>query len=576
MGDKFHDLSNLVYQDDDDDDEDDDIEDLEELETSISSFLRPAALVATQQQQQHLRLTEHSRRSNSLYPSTDDETSSCMSELSVEEIFETASRGSSRRSQLSCRSCCSITASIISGQQQQQRQPQLTLSPGTCGSHLVRTPNRQQYRSLSSDVFPSLLNTTSSPRLQENHQRPTQQTPQQTLPQQQQHPEPQQQQPEPQQQQSQQLEPERPVPVPAPTRFKRAVTVAACNSSGTQPPPPMPGHLRAFFVAKHHHGRNSDADDCYHASMAAAAAAREEGFEDDNVVDVAESIPPPTSRQNRSASASCLVRPSTHHDSHNSSLANYLESHGRAAVASVITPSSREDGPLSPTVLSQRASHFDIPSQHTSMPYEMIPDVNQMSDGALAMYEQCYELAAASGRAAVEEEDADRTVAAAAAPATASSSQVAVAAPIEIEIAPGEFRQLRGAEETMWALQQGRYQVVDCMNCSSCLQCIDNCELVICPDCRMVSPIVLADENNEEEFRGLSDQVDTVDFKVGPVRNREDEDDFDLLQEEDGLLEALSNHHKYKGPAAYLPMPYRQQNQQKRQSRHGVGLGFKL
>jgi len=247
VGDKFHDLSNLVYQDDDDEDEDDDIEDFEELETSISSFLRPAALVATQQQQQHLRLTEHSRRSNSLYPSTDDETSSCLSELSVEEIFETASRGSSRRSQLSSRSCCSITASMISGhQQQQQRQLQLTLSPGT--NHLVRTPNRQQYRSLSSDVFPSLLNTTSSPRLQENHQRPTQQPRQQTLPQHQQQPT--QQQPEPQhqqQQQPQELEPERLMPAPPLTRFKRAVTVAACNSSGTQPPPPMPGHLRAFF-----------------------------------------------------------------------------------------------------------------------------------------------------------------------------------------------------------------------------------------------------------------------------------------------------------------------------------------
>jgi len=310
--------------------------------------------------------------------------------------------------------------------------------------------------------------------------------------------------------------------------------------------------------------------------MAAAAAAREEGSHDDNF-DVAESIPPPTSRQNRSASASCLIRPSTHHDSQISSLANYLESHGRAAAASVITPSSRgEDGPLSPTVLTQRVSRFDIPSQQTSMPYEMIPDGNQMSDGALALYEQCYELAAASGRAAMEEEDASRTMAAAAAPATASSSPVAAAAPIEIEIAPGEFRQLRGAEETMWALQQGRYQVVDCMNCSSCLQCIDDCELVICPDCRMVSPIVHNDDDDDQDF-GNSD---TMDFKVGPVRNRHnentEEDDVDLLQEEDGLLEALSNHNKYKGPAAYLPMPYRQQNQQKRRCRRGVGLGFKL
>ena len=57
-----------------------------------------------------------------------------------------------------------------------------------------------------------------------------------------------------------------------------------------------------------------------------------------------------------------------------------------------------------------------------------------------------------------------------------------------IEISPGKNVPLRGAKETMYAIQCGFYVTIPCTICTQSLICIANCEMVLCPTCRIVSP----------------------------------------------------------------------------------------
>lgn len=61
---------------------------------------------------------------------------------------------------------------------------------------------------------------------------------------------------------------------------------------------------------------------------------------------------------------------------------------------------------------------------------------------------------------------------------------------IAVEVTPGHFMPLRGSEETMRAIESGRAHVVECMACGAVLTCVPDCELVICPDCRVLSPVL--------------------------------------------------------------------------------------
>jgi hypothetical protein len=61
--------------------------------------------------------------------------------------------------------------------------------------------------------------------------------------------------------------------------------------------------------------------------------------------------------------------------------------------------------------------------------------------------------------------------------------------PIEVEVSPGEFMLLRGSDETLEAIEMGYARMVTCFACSASLACVPDCELVICPDCRIISPI---------------------------------------------------------------------------------------
>lgn len=62
---------------------------------------------------------------------------------------------------------------------------------------------------------------------------------------------------------------------------------------------------------------------------------------------------------------------------------------------------------------------------------------------------------------------------------------------LEIEISPGVFAQLRGAGETWIAVEDGNIEYPDCMCCGMHLMCIADADYVLCPDCKVVSPIAM-------------------------------------------------------------------------------------
>jgi len=64
---------------------------------------------------------------------------------------------------------------------------------------------------------------------------------------------------------------------------------------------------------------------------------------------------------------------------------------------------------------------------------------------------------------------------------------------IEIEISPGVFAALHGSDVTMAAIERGAVVTTFCLLCECRLQCVDDCLCVLCPDCRVVSPVLLTD-----------------------------------------------------------------------------------
>lgn len=58
-----------------------------------------------------------------------------------------------------------------------------------------------------------------------------------------------------------------------------------------------------------------------------------------------------------------------------------------------------------------------------------------------------------------------------------------------IEIAPGHFARLRGAKETWKCIEEDFYLPVTCFCCSAEICCIMDASYVLCPQCRVVSPM---------------------------------------------------------------------------------------
>jgi hypothetical protein len=65
----------------------------------------------------------------------------------------------------------------------------------------------------------------------------------------------------------------------------------------------------------------------------------------------------------------------------------------------------------------------------------------------------------------------------------------AVGGQIEVEIMPGVFAPLRGSEETWRAVKAGNIEIVVCICCCNRIQCIADAEYILCPECRVVSPV---------------------------------------------------------------------------------------
>lgn len=65
----------------------------------------------------------------------------------------------------------------------------------------------------------------------------------------------------------------------------------------------------------------------------------------------------------------------------------------------------------------------------------------------------------------------------------------------EIEVAPGVYKELRGSKETIHAVEQGYAVTTSCFCCGDKLKCLPDVEMIICPDCRIVSPLDQVDED---------------------------------------------------------------------------------
>jgi hypothetical protein len=76
--------------------------------------------------------------------------------------------------------------------------------------------------------------------------------------------------------------------------------------------------------------------------------------------------------------------------------------------------------------------------------------------------------------------------------------------PVEVEVAPGEFMPLRGSDETLQAIEMGYARIVTCFACCASLACVPDCELVICPDCRVISPICAEEDDRKMAHRNHS------------------------------------------------------------------------
>jgi len=61
--------------------------------------------------------------------------------------------------------------------------------------------------------------------------------------------------------------------------------------------------------------------------------------------------------------------------------------------------------------------------------------------------------------------------------------------PRMIEIFPGTHVRLRGADETWSAIRSDFYMPAVCLDCDVTVFCIEDAEFILCPHCRVISPL---------------------------------------------------------------------------------------
>ena len=91
-----------------------------------------------------------------------------------------------------------------------------------------------------------------------------------------------------------------------------------------------------------------------------------------------------------------------------------------------------------------------------------------------------------------------------------------------IEVAEGVNLPLCGTNETWSAIYDGRINVARCICCRANLYCIDKAELVVCPDCMIVSPVedVVVTSTDGKRWVGLG-------FKPKDVMERLEQEEVD-------------------------------------------------
>lgn len=75
---------------------------------------------------------------------------------------------------------------------------------------------------------------------------------------------------------------------------------------------------------------------------------------------------------------------------------------------------------------------------------------------------------------------------------------------LQVELLPGHFVPLIGSEETWQAFCADNVLDIECSSCQMFLYCKNTAEMVMCPDCRMVSPVGDAGLGSEGLGLGLS------------------------------------------------------------------------
>jgi len=80
-----------------------------------------------------------------------------------------------------------------------------------------------------------------------------------------------------------------------------------------------------------------------------------------------------------------------------------------------------------------------------------------------------------------------------------------------IDIGDGVSVPLAGSEETVRALHQDRCINVTCADCETFLYCVETATMVLCPECRSISPVASqAAERNDAALAGLGLTVEVV------------------------------------------------------------------
>jgi hypothetical protein len=69
-----------------------------------------------------------------------------------------------------------------------------------------------------------------------------------------------------------------------------------------------------------------------------------------------------------------------------------------------------------------------------------------------------------------------------------------------INVGPGVSMPLRGSDETWKAIEDGRVTITSCIFCQIELNCLEDAQLVICPDCTMLSPVDQTEGQENSSF----------------------------------------------------------------------------